>query len=149
MRVSIEDYDRMRAWLARMVGEVFPAGCFTPETHPVVVLDQLALAAPGKARDGLGMAIGDTVEMTSRWSEQQVLKIDRLLNDEGLPSLSEVRLRFSKLVQRVVRRGRIKDEGEYYAVRNAVEQAGDTKDRLLGLLATYEANVPRADPLKV
>lgn len=149
MKVRIEDYDQMRSWMARMVDEVFPTERIPPEADPVRALDLLAKTAPGKARDGLGMAIGDLVEITSGWPEQQVLAMDQTLTAEGLPSLSDVRFRCSKAVQRVVRRGWIKDQAEYHAVPNAVEQAGVRENQLWVLLTNYEESVPGPDRTKV
>jgi hypothetical protein len=67
------------------------------------------------------MAIGDLIELTSAWSDEQISVLDRKLGAADLPTLTEVRTRFSRVVQQVLRRGRISSEGEYHAVRNAAE----------------------------
>ena len=82
------------------------------------------------------MAINDIVEMTSDWTTERVDTVDIALKQIGLPTLTEVRGRFSKLVQRAVRRGSIRDEVEYYAVRNAAE-FGEA-EQLWQLLSAYE-----------
>jgi hypothetical protein len=84
------------------------------------------------------MAIGDVVEFTSDWPAGEVAACDSELSQSGLPTLSEVRGRFSKLVQRVVRRGHIKSEDEFYALRNAAEQPGADAVSLWTLLEAYE-----------
>jgi hypothetical protein len=84
------------------------------------------------------MAIGDVVEFTSDWPASEVAACDSELSQSGLPTLSEVRGRFSKLVQRVVRRGHIKSEDEFYALRNAAEQPGADAVSLWTLLEAYE-----------
>ena len=84
------------------------------------------------------MAINDLIEMTDGWSQEQVASTDLALTRADLPSLSEMRKRFSKAVQRSVRRGHIKDDVEYYAVRNAVELSGEDHEPLWLLLAAYE-----------
>ncbi|HET7576922.1 MAG TPA: hypothetical protein VFK19_10230 [Sphingomicrobium sp.] len=84
------------------------------------------------------MAINDTIEATERWPADKVEAIDDLLEREGLPSLTEMRLRFSKVIRRVVARGSIKNDVEYYAVRNAAELADDGQEALWKLLAAYE-----------
>ncbi|WP_332790632.1 hypothetical protein [Sphingomonas sp. GB1N7] len=98
----------------------------------------MAAKTPAKARSGLGMAIGDVVEFTNEWSASEVTACDHELSQSGLPTLSEMRARFSKLVQRVVRRGHIKSDDEFYALRNAVEQ-GANFEGLRPLLEAYEA----------
>jgi hypothetical protein len=138
LKVAPEDYDRMRAWYALISREVL-GKYITPETDPVAALDQLAATSPSKARQGLSMAIGDLVEMTSNWSNDQVAAADEKLSADQLPTLSEVRARFSKAVRSVVRRGHIENDVEYYAVRNAAELSRGAED-LWKLLAAYEAS---------
>ena len=50
------------------------------------------------------MAIGDVVDFANDWPTSDVTACDHELSQLGLPTLSEVRARVSKLVQRVVRR---------------------------------------------
>jgi hypothetical protein len=138
MKVDAQNYEQMRAWFARLVPETVPADLLTPENDPVGCLDQLAVRSPAKARSGLAMAIGDTIEATEGWPGERVAAVDHLLEREGLPSLTEMRLRFSKVIRRVVGRGSIKNEVEYYAVRNAAELTKNGQEALWKLLATYE-----------
>lgn len=84
------------------------------------------------------MALGDLVELTERWPEERIAEADRALLEAGLPSLSEIQTRFSKNLRRVVRRGRINSESEYYMVRNAADLGGDNQACLISLLAAYE-----------
>jgi hypothetical protein len=85
------------------------------------------------------MAIGDTIEATGGWPRDRVAAIDNELVREGLPTLTAVRLRFSKVIRRVVCRGTIKNDVEYYAVRNIAELARDDQEPLRKLLSEYEA----------
>jgi len=141
MKVQVQDYERMRAWLAHMSRETFPAELMSPEADPIVHLDRLASTAPGKAREGLSMAINDIIEMTDDWAQERVAATDAALRERDLPTLTEMRGRFSKLVQRAVRRDSIKDQVEYYAVRNAAELGNG--DQLWPLLKTYEERLAR------
>jgi len=125
----------MREWFAFFSREAL--GPFTPETDPITFLDKEAAQSLPKAQRGLAMGINDLVEMTSGWSESQVAAVDQRLFAEQLPTLSEVRARFSKTVRSVVRRGQIRNEVEYYAIRNAAELTSGA-DQLWKLLAEYE-----------
>jgi hypothetical protein len=139
MQIDPSEYARMRSWLSHMVPKIFSSDLLTPDTHPIAVLDQMAVKTPAKARSGLGMAIGDVVEFTSDWLASDVTACDHELLRLGLPTLSQVRVTFSKLVQRVVRRGQIKSDDEFYALRNAVEQQDANSASLWSLLDAYEA----------
>jgi hypothetical protein len=138
MKISGEDYDRLRAWFAVVSREAL-GDHITPATDPVAALDELASSSPSKARQGLSMAIGDLVELTSGWSADQIAAIDKRLSAEQLPTLSEIRAKFSRAVQRVLRRGQIESDVEYHAVRNAAELSSDA-DELWKLLAAHEAS---------
>jgi hypothetical protein len=98
----------------------------------------MAVKSPAGARSGLGMAIGDVIDFASDWSASDVAACNRELAQMNLPTLSDVQARFSKLVQRVVRRGRVKNDEEFYALRNAVEQQGVDSSTLWPLLEAYE-----------
>jgi len=138
MEVDTENYEQMRAWFARLVPETVPPKLLTPETDPLSCLDQLAAQSPAKARQGLAMAISDTIEATEGWPRDRIARIDHELARDGLPSLSAVRTQFSKVIRRVVGRGCIKNDVEYYAVRNAVEMSDDDQGPLWMLLSSYE-----------
>ena len=138
MKVQSKEYERMRSWLAYMTREVFLPELLSSDVDPIAHLDRLAFRYPGKARAGLSMAINDTIEMTSDWAEERVVATDLSLQRADLPSLTEMRGRFSKVVQRAVRRGSIKDDVEYCAVRNSVELTEEGRDQLWKLLAAYE-----------
>ncbi|MCI3133562.1 hypothetical protein [Phenylobacterium aquaticum] len=143
VKVTADNFEQLRAWFEYMGREAFPTAFDSPDTDPVAVLDRLAATSKAKARQGLSMAIGDIIEMTSRWPAQKVVLADRRLLEDGLPSLSEMRLRFSGAVQRVMRQGRIATEAEYHAVRNAVEVLGREDGPLWRLLLAYEEHRPR------
>jgi hypothetical protein len=136
VRIAAEDYQRMRAWFAAVAADVFPNA--PSDAGPLAALDAIAARSPAGAREGLSMAIGDIVEMTGAWPAEKVAALDRSLESQGLPSLSEVRARFSKAVASALRRGRIKDEVEYHALRNAAEMRGGGEEQLWALLAAYE-----------
>ncbi len=142
MNVQAENYEQMRTWFARMSREVFPAQLIS-EADPLAHLDELEQRSATKAWQGLTMAINDLVELTDGWPAEKVRTVDAELLREGLPTLTEIRTRFSSTVQRAVRRGRIQDEVEYHAVRNAADVAGRDSGSLWSLLAAYEENAAR------
>lgn len=140
MKVRPEEYGKMRDWFALVSLKAFPSQLIQ-EAQPIAVLDKMAERSAAKAREGLAMGIGDLIEMTDSWSVQDVQAVDAELLDKQLPTLSEMRVRFSSAVGRVVRRGRINSEAEYHAVRNAAELTEGSDGPLWRLLANYESAV--------
>jgi hypothetical protein len=141
MKIDAQNYEQMRAWFARIIPETIPTQLLTAENDPVGCLDALAARSPAKARQGLAMAINDTIELTEGLPADKVEEIDKLLEREGFPSLTKMRLRFSKTIRRVLARGSIRDDVEYYAVRNAAELTADSEEALWKLLAAYEERI--------
>ncbi len=139
MKIEVQSYNQMKAWFARLVPETFPSNLITAENNPVTCLEQMEAKSPAKARTGLAVAIGDIIELADGWPLEKVAAVDELLASDSLPTLTEVRIRFSKVISRVLSRGSIKYDVEYYAVRNAVELTMEGMDRLWVLLAAYEA----------
>jgi len=138
MKIDAQSYEQMKAWFARMVAETMLAEHVTPAAHPVASLEAIEAESPAKARSGLEMAISDIIELTDTLPDETVRKLDEQLADDGLPTLSVVRVLFSKAISRVLKRGAIRSEVEYHAVRNAAELATDGRDALWPLLSAYE-----------
>jgi hypothetical protein len=108
------------------------------DVHPINVLDAMAKRTPGRARMGLGMAVGDMIEAADAWQPDIVAKVDRKLRDLELPTLSAMRLDFGKRIESIVKRGRIRNDAEYYLARNAAEISGMPEHEIWKLLADYE-----------
>lgn len=141
MNIGPNEYPVFREWFALMSPLVFNSKQYPPEHAPLAMLDDLAQKSPSKARKGLSMAIGDLIELTDSWPNEALAAADKELIEAGVPSLSAVRRRFSRSINAIVRRGQIKTEQEYHAVRNVVEAADE--DGLWHLLADYEnRNIP-------
>lgn len=89
------------------------------------------------------MAVNDCLESSVRLSVADVASIDSELSAKALPTLSELRVRFSRKIRSALKRGRIANEIEYYEIRNALEivQDEDNKMRLSNMLNEYEARL--------
>ena len=67
-----------------------------------------------KALDGLKQAVNDTVEELSGRSAEYVNRVEAALREKGLLTLSEVRRRYASSYKRMLKRGTISNETEYY-----------------------------------
>ena len=138
MQVQPEEYEVLRDWFSHMVRLTMPDVAPGSDIDPIVVLDRFAETSPAKARKGLSMAIGDIVEITSNWPLNKIAEADRQLSKADLPSLSAVCAKFSKAVARIVRKGVITNDAEFYLVRNAAEMTGEHQQVLFKLVEAYE-----------
>jgi len=140
MTVPPEDYASLKAFFGWMLTHVKPVPANLPaESHPMAVLDRIEAKSMANARKGLGMAIGDILEQCARVAGDHLQRIDTALAAYGLITLSAARARFERKVRGIVKRGAVRNEGEYYALRNVVEaMAGEEQDRAWQMLAAFE-----------
>jgi hypothetical protein len=92
-----------------------------------------------EARRVLGLGIGDLIELTEG-SPERTSAIDAALRDAGIMTLSEVRAKFGRAIRAIMKRGALRNEAEYYSLRNAVEAMPEPDQieawRLLGEFET-------------
>lgn len=138
MKIAPEEYEQLREWVAVVWPVVFSGIEIAPEANPITVLDQIAAKSSAKARQGLAIGISDVIEDTMDWDQTAIADLDRRLLAADLPTFSDLRARFARVIQTILRRGRITSEREYYVVRNAVERSGPDEERLWQMLAAYE-----------
>lgn len=134
-----DEFQRLKAFLRYILDhhvEAVREG--PPEIHPVRVLESMEARAPKRAIEGLRMAINDIVEMTQAWTPAEVDRADADLKALGAATLTEVRIAFSRDLQRIERRGRIKTEVEAYLVTNVIDSGDLSPDRRARLNAMIE-----------
>jgi hypothetical protein len=140
MRVAAQDYEPLKAFFAWMSDNVLPiAGALPPEARPLAALTSFESKSMAMARQGLGQAIGDIVEMTDRSSPEEVRAWDAALAAEGLITLSAVRTRFARTIRSIMKRGAVRSDDEYCALRNVVDAMPDgEREEGWRLLDDYE-----------
>ena len=90
------------------------------EMHPLVQM-KLIEKRHGKAnaRKGLKMAINDIVEECADYDAEQTTALDAELERIEAMTLSEARAQFSRRLRAILKRGAIRDEGEFHLIRNS------------------------------
>ena len=117
----------------------------TDPVHPAAVEKRIvAEYGRSKALEGLKQAVNDTVEELSGQSLEYVQRLDAALRENGILSVSEVRRRYALSYKRIMKRGRIKNETEYYLIAGVLadySSLASTEERALleQLVAKYGA----------
>ena len=146
MAIKADEFETLRAWSALLMEQVrmIPPN-LPPEFHPIAVLDAMVRSSPARARQGLAMMIGDLMELTVDFPQEEIARLDAIFGEAQLPTFSNIRVRFMKRIRSIVRRGIIRSEAEYHLVRNAVEGVNEDgeQDRLWAMLAAYEQELTR------
>ena len=113
----------------------------SPEVHPAKFVRELAERAPKRALLGLRMAIGDCIEASASWPAQKVKEADDALRARGIATLSEMRRRYWRRFIRILKRGKISTEDEYYLLKAIATGSSPPSDQALvleRLLTEYE-----------
>ena len=138
------EYEELLAYLsffATNVMRVEPSSPVHPANAIKGIVEQFGKY---KALIGLRQAINDTVEQMQGWNAQAVGVLDQSLQAANTLTASEVRRRYGSSFSKVVKRGSIKTETEYYLVAgidNDVTSQVSAQQRLSleHMLAAYEA----------
>lgn len=97
-----------------------------------------------KALDGLRQATNDIIEELSDRPIAEIAVLDEALRAHGILTASEVRRRYASSYKRIVKRGSVRDDTEYYLLNGIVVDLGngladDERAVLQRLLDGYEA----------
>ena len=97
---------------------------------------------------GLRQAANDTIEASSHYSPQQVLALDEACRAHEVLTLSEVRQRFSRRYQTILKKKRIANDTDYYLIAGIVNDLGsaiseEERCQLDALVVAYEEKVSK------
>jgi hypothetical protein len=135
--VKAADYEAWKGFLGWMVDHVLtlPPG-LSADDHPLALAARIEAESMAEARRGLGQAIAFMIEDTDRLPRQRVEEIDRALAAQGLPTLSQMRARLWSKVTRIMKRGTVRTEDDYHALRSVVDSMSEAEQatgwRILG-----------------
>ncbi|MCA1452426.1 hypothetical protein I6F35_04230 [Bradyrhizobium sp. BRP22] len=137
------DYAKLKDFLSFYIERYMPAVEDLPlDKRPMAVCEALEKKSMKLAFTGLRQAINDCVEMSLHFAPAEVEKFDLELRSRDIVTLSELRRRYSKSYAKIMKRGRIKSETEYYLARNVLddptEKTPEERELLGRLISDYE-----------
>jgi hypothetical protein len=89
---------------------------FPIDSQPIQVLERMEKESMSLAKKGLKSAIIDISSIINDFPEQLKAAIDYDLEKAGLPNLKTLRASIGSIVNKAIKRGRIRNEEEYYAI---------------------------------
>jgi hypothetical protein len=117
------EYAALKAFLAFYADRFLRVEGLPPEKEVMASVNALERKSARVALNGVRQAVNDCVEMSSSFTQAQVVELDSELRTRGLITLSEMRRRYSKNFAQIRKRGQIRSETEYYLVRNVLDDA--------------------------
>jgi hypothetical protein len=138
------EFEELRAFVDFYATHVHGVDPASPIHVSAAVQEITVKFGRSKALVGLRQAANDTIEATSNLPPEQVAQLDNSLRAQGVLTLSEVRHRYSTAYRRILRRGSIKTETEYYlvngiVVHNTSSLTNAERQSLEQMLAAYES----------
>jgi hypothetical protein len=136
------EYAELRGYLNFFATHVWGIDPASP-IHPTNVGDAAVdLIGRSKALEGLRQAVNDTMEVLRHQPLAYIQKLDAALSDAKLLTSSEVRRRYASAYGRLLKRGRISNETEYYLVAGILsdgssQATSEERAKLEVLAATY------------
>ncbi|NEU97064.1 hypothetical protein [Bradyrhizobium uaiense] len=136
------EYTQLKNFLSFYVQRYMPMDFLPPEKQPLAVLEAMEKTSPRMAFQGLRHAINDCVERSSRFDPAEVANLDAELANRRIITLSELRRRYSRGYAKVLKRGRIKNDTEFYLLQNVIndptEKSPEERELLAKLISDYE-----------
>lgn len=117
------EYEELKNFFAIFVEHFMKSERLAEEKRPIAVLAALEKKSPSKAKKGLQMAVNDCLEMSSDWDKELVSAFDEYLKVHNVVTLTELRIRHSKKFMRIMERGIIRTEVEYYLCKEIADSA--------------------------
>jgi hypothetical protein len=145
--LSPEEYDELKQFLGfYSVNYMEIDKKLPPHLRPLALLELVEKRSRKQAQQGLRQAINDVIEHTRHLSYKEVKKIDFELIKNCAITLSELRRRFSREYNSIVKRKKINNETEYYLIRGMLDDGaariGEDERKLLArLIAEFENRI--------
>jgi hypothetical protein len=144
---KVREYEELKKFFVHWLREVSPRSHLEANDpiHPLNVLarfeQQLTFS---QVLAGLRQAVGDSLEEAEDWDSVRIRRADEQLRAAGAPTLSQLITSRSKKFRQILRRGRIRDDTEFYLVSAALadtgtERSGEEMEQLSAMLVAYEA----------
>lgn len=139
------EFEELRSYLECVTPYIFPHRASNSPSLAAALEEIVTKFGKSKALVGLRQAINDTVEATSHYTEKQITELDALLSEKGVSTLSQIRHRYSASYKRILKRGEIKSDTEYYLMNGILLDQGlqigeAERASLENMVACYEAN---------
>jgi hypothetical protein len=138
------EYKELLAYVGHFSTIVWKVGP-DAEIHPAKTIEKIVQKfGKSKALIGLRQAANDTIEETSHWNLESKVSLDEALKASGVVTISEIARRYSSSYKRIIKRGHVRDDTEYYVVNGILVDQGNAvsdeeRAHLQKLIDAYEA----------
>jgi hypothetical protein len=138
-----EEYEQIKSFFKTFTETFYSVEVSPADRRPFAVLERMEREnGRPQARRSLVLGLNECLATASSLSREKIEEFDSLLQSLGLPTLTSVRIKYGKDWRQILKRGRIRNEGEFYLARGVVDdtEEGSTEERmqLLQMIAEFE-----------
>lgn len=131
-KFDVSDYDELKLFFS-ILWEEWISKQFSfkvsDEANPVNCVEKAERKGKAYAFKGLKMAIQDCMEMTGDENIEELKRLDSVLKKQGAYSLSFVRSILFNEIFKILARGKIRSDIEYYLVKEKIENPTELSDK--------------------
>ncbi|GLQ98189.1 hypothetical protein [Dyella mobilis] len=139
----VREFDELSHYVdffATHLWNIDPASPSHPAHSLTTIIQKYGMS---RALQGLRQAVNGTLESTAHLPIASLLELDSRFGSAGIISISEMRRRYSARYRHVVKRGKIRNDTEYYLVNGiladaAIQMTDEQRALLQKLLDAYE-----------
>ncbi|WP_250626219.1 hypothetical protein [Pinirhizobacter soli] len=134
-------YSEVKLFYSIVVGHVFDLSKVGPEDRPVAVLERFEREDQKVAARALRIGVNDVLGQIAGGHVKDLRKLQRELTEAGALSLSDMLASHKARIEKVVLRGKVRNDDEFYLLREISESSEiseELHDRINKLLDTYE-----------
>jgi hypothetical protein len=138
-------------WYKKIFSELWDFQCATfniplqPGLSPLAMLDEMEARTPARARKALQMALTETLTALQDLDARQMAALNEKLRSHRLPDFLQLRAGITRQGEKIIKRGKINDEQEYYLIREMEADESpamppEVRERMVRMIAAYEAD---------
>ena len=141
------EFDELKQFFQVWETQLFPNQYFAADHphHPLNALSSIEQKfGRSRALAGLKQAINDNMEIVGDFRPEQIAHVDKVLQQAGALTLTQMISRQSKAFRAILRRGKIRNDTEFYMVSAALSDTSsgrpEAENATMGsMVVAYEA----------
>lgn len=134
-------YSEVKLFYSIVVSHVFDLSKVGPEERPVAVLERFEREDQKVAARALRIAVNDVLAQILSGDVKDLEKLKHELGEANALSLSDMLASHKARIEKVVLRGKVRNDDEFYLLREISESSEisvELRDRVNKLLEVYE-----------
>lgn len=112
----VAEYDRLRHFCSELLKYLKTINSEFPPFNPLLDFWRAGHSF-SESFSGLRQAVGDFLEMTRDFTGQELREADAYLTKQGAASLTEMHRQIWQLIPKILKRGKIRNDEEYYLLK--------------------------------